>query len=118
LGYQPTLVPAAAQVVDRRDLGEFVRERVLFSTSSDFRVAAYVHIQGLKGWAPAIVDLHPHGGMFLFGKEKVIDFGRNHPAVTEYHKVNYGSRPTTTALVRRGYVVIRSTLSCLASGGS
>ncbi len=107
LGYQPALVPAAAQIVDRQDLGEFVRERVLFSTSSDFRVAAYVHIpKGLKGRAPAIVDLHSHGGMFLFGKEKVIDFGRNHPAMTEYHKVNYGGRPTTTALVRRGYVVI------------
>jgi len=52
-------------------------------------VPAYVHIpKGLKGRAPAIVDLHSHGGMFLFGKEKVIDFGRNHPVMTEYHKVN------------------------------
>ena len=24
--------------------------------------------------------------MFLFGKEKVIDFGRNHPAMTTYHE--------------------------------
>jgi len=107
LGYQPPRVPAAAQVVDRQDLGEFTREKVLFSTSADFRVPAYVHIpKGLKGRAPAIVDLHSHGGMFLFGKEKVIDFGGNHPVMTEYHKVNYGGRPTATALVRRGYVVI------------
>jgi len=107
LGYQPPQVPAAAQVVDRQDLGEFIREKVLFSTSADFRVPAYVHIpKGLKGRAPAIVDLHSHGGMFLFGKEKVIDFGGNHPVMTEYHKVNYGGRPTATALVRRGYVVI------------
>jgi dienelactone hydrolase len=70
-------------------------------------VPGYVHIpKGLKGRAPAIVDLHSHGGMFLFGKEKVIDFGRNHPVMTEYHNVNYGGRPTTTQLVRRGYVVI------------
>src|SRR5690242_11767028 len=107
LGYQPPRVPAAAQVVDRQDLGEFTREKVLFSTSADFRVPAYVHIPtGLNGRAPAIVDLHSHGGMFLFGKEKVIDFGGNHPVMTEYHKVNYGGRPTATALVRRGYVVI------------
>ncbi|MCW5981540.1 MAG: prolyl oligopeptidase family serine peptidase [Bryobacteraceae bacterium] len=107
LGYRPAAVPFAAEVVDRRDLGEFVREKVVFSTTPDFRVPAYVHIpKGLKGRAPAIVDLHSHGGMFLFGKEKVIDFGRNHPVMTEYHKVNYGGRPTATALARRGYVVI------------
>jgi dienelactone hydrolase len=44
--------------------------------------------------------------MFLFGKEKVIDFGQNHPVMTSYHARNYGGRPTTTQLVRRGYVVI------------
>jgi hypothetical protein len=59
-----------------------------------------------RGRAPAILDLHSHGGMFLFGKEKVIDLGRNHEAMTEYHKRNYDGRPTATELVRRGYVVI------------
>jgi dienelactone hydrolase len=107
LGYRPAPVPFNAEVVDRQDMGDFIREKVLFSTTPDFRVPAYVHIpKGLKGRAPAIVDLHSHGGMFLFGKEKVIDFGRNHPVMTEYHQVNYGGRPTATALVRRGYVVI------------
>ena len=54
---------------------------------------------------PAIVDLHSHGGMFLFGKEKVMDLGKaNHPAIVQYHERNYDGRPTSTALVRRGYV--------------
>ncbi len=106
-GYRPASVDLDPKVVDRQDLGEFVREKVLFSTTPQFRVAAYVHIpKNRTGRGPAIVDLHSHGGMFLFGKEKVIDFGRNHPAMTVYHKGNYGGRPTTTALVRRGYVVV------------
>jgi dienelactone hydrolase len=106
-GYQPQPVSPRAQVVDRRDLGDFVREKVVFSTTPDFRVPAYVHIpKNRKSPFPAIVDLHSHGGMFLFGKEKVIDFGNNHPAMIEYHKQNYAGRPTATALVRRGYVVI------------
>lgn len=106
-GYRPPPVDPAPEVVDRYEGPDFIREKVVFSTTPTFRVPAYVHIpKGLRGRAPAIVDLHSHGGMFLFGKEKVIDFGRNHPAMTRYHAENYASRPTATALVRRGYVVI------------
>jgi dienelactone hydrolase len=107
LSYQPAAVAPRAEVIDRQDLGEFIREKVLFNTSSTFRIPAYVHIpKKRKGPMPAIVDLHSHGGMFIYGKEKVIDFGVNHPSLVEYHKANYEGRPTATQLVRRGYVVI------------
>lgn len=106
-GYRPAATAPAPEVVDRYDGPDFIREKVVFSTTPDFRVPAYVHVpKGRSGRLPAIVDLHSHGGMFLFGKEKVIDFGRNHEAMTTYHAGNYESRPTATALVRRGYVVI------------
>jgi dienelactone hydrolase len=106
-GYTPPPQAPRAEVVDRREDGEFVREKVIFSTTPQFRVPAYVHIpKNRKGRLPAIVDLHSHGGMFLFGKEKVIDFGANHLTMIEYHKRNYGGRPTATELARRGYVVI------------
>lgn len=58
------------EVLERVDCGEYTREKILFSTSPILRVPAYVLIpKNLKGPAPAIVDLHSHGGMFLFGKE-------------------------------------------------
>jgi hypothetical protein len=44
--------------------------------------------------------------MFLFGKEKVIDLGRNHPAMDTYHQHNYDGRPTASMLAQHGYVVI------------
>jgi dienelactone hydrolase len=107
LGPAPPPVAPAAEVVERTDAGPFIREKIVFSTAPEFRVPAYVHIpKNRAGRVPAIVDLHSHGGMFLFGKEKVIDFGDNHPAMTEYHKANYAGRPTATELARRGYVVI------------
>ncbi|HNY40295.1 MAG TPA: alpha/beta hydrolase family protein [Bryobacteraceae bacterium] len=107
LGSRPAPVQPNAEVLDRRDMGGYFREKILFSTTPHFRVPAYVLIpKNLKDPAPAIVDLHSHGGMFLFGKEKVTDLGRNHPAMTVYHQENYEGRPTATALVRRGYVVI------------
>lgn len=107
LSYEPPRVDFQPEVVERVDCGECWRERVLISTTPWFRIPAYVLIpKELTKPAPAIVDLHSHGGMFLFGKEKVIDFGANHPAMTKYHEQNYDGRPTATALVRRGYVVI------------
>lgn len=105
--YRPEKVEPRAEVVERIDCGDFLREKVLFSTSPHFRVPAYVLVpKKLNGRGPAIVDLHSHGGMFLFGKEKVMDLGENHVAMVDYHERNYDGRPTATALVRRGYVVI------------
>ena len=105
--YRPEQAPFRVEVVDRVERDTHIREKILFSTTPHFRVPAYVLIpRNLRGRAPAIVDLHSHGGMFLFGKEKVIDLGRNHAAMTDYQRRNYDGRPTATELVRRGYVVI------------
>lgn len=107
LSYEPPVVAFDPEVVERVDCGDFCRERVMISTTPWFRIPAIVLIpKGLKKAAPAIVDLHSHGGLFLFGKEKVVDFGTNHPAMIKYHQQNYDGRPTATALVQRGYVVI------------
>jgi dienelactone hydrolase len=105
--YRPEKVDPRPELLERRDMGDYIRERIVFSTSPQFRVPAYVLVpKGARLPAPAIVDLHSHGGMFLFGKEKVIDLGQNHPTMVGYHQRNYDGRPTATALVRRGYVVV------------
>ncbi|HND52576.1 MAG TPA: alpha/beta hydrolase family protein [Pirellulaceae bacterium] len=107
LSWQPPKVDLAPEVLERVDCGDYFRERVVYSTTPWFRVPAYVLVpKKMKGPAPAIVDLHSHGGMFLFGKEKVIDLGDNHPVMTDYHQKNYDGRPTATELVKRGFVVI------------
>jgi dienelactone hydrolase len=107
LSYRPEPVAPRPEVVERIDRGDHVREKVLFWSSPQLRVPAYVLIpRKLSGPAPAVVDLHSHGGLFLYGKEKVIDLGHGHPALTAYQRRNYDGQPTATALVRRGYVVI------------
>ena len=106
--FRPPAVAPNPQVLERVDLGDIVREKIVFSTSPTLRVPAYVQIpKGLKEPAPAIIDLHSHGGWIPFGKEKVTDLGEhNHPAMAAYHKDVYDGRATGTALARRGYVVI------------
>ena len=105
--YRPEPVDPRPEVLSRTDLGDVIREKVVFSTTPEFRVPAYVHIpKGLTGPAPTIIDLHSHGGMYVFGKEKVTDLGKNHPAMEEYHGRVYDGRATGTALAKLGYVVI------------
>ncbi len=109
--YAPPRAPLSASIVRREDLGDITREKIVFSTAEKVRVPAYLHLpkelpkDGRK--LPAIVDLHSHGGMFIYGKEKVIDFGPEgtSPTLATYQKANYESRPTATALARRGYAV-------------
>ena len=111
----PAETPANPEVVERVDCGGYFRERILFNTSPQFKVPAFVLIPK-KGRRPlpAIVDMHSHGGMFLFGKEKVVDLAPNHPAMVGYQKENYDGRPTATELVKRGYLVI--TIDAFAFG--
>jgi dienelactone hydrolase len=105
--YNPPRVDPAPEILERVDLGNVIREKLVFSTGPDFRVPAYVHLpKNRAGRLPAIVDLHSHGGMFYYGKEKVTDFGDNPPPLALYHEQNYDRRPTATELARRGYVVI------------
>lgn len=105
--YRPEEVEPNPEVVYQVDEGDYIREKILFSTSLQFRVPAYVLIpKKLSKPAPAIVDLHSHGGMRIFGKEKIIDLGDNHPVMSEYHQHVYDGYPTSTSLVKRGYVVI------------
>src|SRR5688572_10930937 len=93
--YKPAKVEPKAEVIERVECDGFTREKITFATAPHFRVPAYVLVpKGLKKPAPAIVDLHSHGGMFVFGKEKVIDFGKNHPVMVDYHERNYDGRPT------------------------
>jgi len=106
--YAPAPVQPAPEVVDRWETPEYIQEKVIFSTTPWFRVPAYVLIpKGRKGPRPAIVDLHSHGGMFVYGKEKVMPMpGGDDPAIVGYRRDNYEGRSTSLALCRRGYVVI------------
>ena len=106
--YSPPPVQPAAEVVDRWETPDYIQEKVLFSTTPWFRVPAYVLIpKGRQGRRPAIVDLHSHGGMFVYGKEKVMPMpGGDDPAIVGYRRDNYEGRSTSLALCRRGYVVI------------
>lgn len=107
LSYAPPPCEPGAEVVERVDAGDHFRERVAFNTTPDIRVPAYVLIpKGLSKPAPAIVALHDHGGMYFWGKEKIVEGVADHPVLNDFKARAYAGKSIATELVRRGYVVI------------
>jgi dienelactone hydrolase len=107
LHYAPPSCAPAAEIVERVDADGYVREKVLFNTTPDLRIPAYVLIpKGLTRPAPAIVALHDHGGFYVWGKEKIVEVGNEHPALAEFKRRAYSGKSIASELARLGYVVI------------
>lgn len=107
LHYTPEKVDPQAEVVSRRDCGDYIREEIRFNTTPVFRVPGTVLIpKAAKKPAPAIVLLHSHGGFYLWGREREIESDDTHPLLVEMRAQGYGGKAIGTELVRRGYVVI------------
>jgi dienelactone hydrolase len=107
LHYAPPRCEPRPEVVERADRGDHVREKVVFSTTPDIRVPAYLLIpkEG-KRPLPALVALHDHGGFYLWGKEKLVETDDEHPVLTDFKRRYYADRSIATDLARRGYVVV------------
>jgi dienelactone hydrolase len=107
LHYSPPPADPQPKVVERVDKGAYIREKVLFNSTPDLRIPAYVLIpKARQGRAPAIVALHDHGGFYFWGKEKIVDVEDEHPSLTEFKARAYGGRSIATELASQGYVVI------------
>lgn len=107
LRYEPAACDPQAEVVEKIDEGDYVREKVYFNTTPDVRVPAYVLVpKNVKLPAPGIVALHDHGGFYLWGKEKLVETATEHPVLTEFKKSAYEGQSIASELARQGYVVL------------
>jgi dienelactone hydrolase len=107
LHYDPPACDPKPEVVAKVDCDGYVRETVFFNTTPDIRVPAYVLVpKGLKKPAPAIVALHDHGGMYFWGREKVVEVDGEHPVLAEFKRGAYGGKSIASEMARRGYVVV------------
>jgi dienelactone hydrolase len=107
LFYAPPRVAPQPVLVRRTDKGDYVEEYVTFQTTPDLRVPAYVLVpKKARQPAPGIVTLHSHDGIYLWGKEKVVEDEHEHPYLTAFKRRAYGGKSIATELARQGYVVI------------
>src|SRR5262249_59579830 len=93
----PSAPPPAdprAEVLERADRGEYIEQRVAFSTTPDVRVPAFLLVPKAAAGrrAPGIVALHDHGGFYLWGKEKLVERPDEHPSLPGFKRGSY-ARP-------------------------
>jgi len=107
LHYSPARCDPRAEVVERVDAGDYLREKVYFNTTPDIRVPAFVLVpKKAKLPAPAIVALHDHGGFYFWGKEKIVETEGEHAVLTDFKKSYYAGESIASELARQGYVVV------------
>jgi dienelactone hydrolase len=107
LFYAPPRVAPEPILVRRADRGDYFEEYLTFRTTPDLRVPAYVLVpKTARLPAPGIVALHSHDGVYLWGKEKLVESEREHPYLTAFKRRSYAGRSIASELARRGYVVI------------
>jgi len=107
LHYSPQRCDPKAEIVERVDKGDFVREKIYFNTTPAIRVPAYLLLPKRNGKRmPAIVALHDHGGFYLWGKEKLVETEDEPPVLKDWRKTYYGDAAIASTLARMGYVVL------------
>jgi dienelactone hydrolase len=107
LHYSPRPCEPAAEVIERSDQGEYVREKIYFNTTPAIRVPAYLLIpKKAAKRMPAIVALHDHGGFYLWGKEKLVQTEKEPAALEKWRKTYYGGNSIAAVLAGLGYVVL------------
>jgi dienelactone hydrolase len=107
LHYAPPECHPNAEVVERTDCGDYIREKIYFNTTPDIRVHGYLLIpKNVRLPAPALIALHDHGAFYFWGKEKLVEMEDEHPSLTAFKRQYYEGISIASALARQGYVVI------------
>jgi dienelactone hydrolase len=106
LFYAPPGVAPQPELIRRTNRGDYIEEYLTFQTTPDLRIPAYVLVPARHTRpAPGIVALHSHDGIYLWGKEKLVENEQEHPYLTTFKQQRYGGRSIAADLARDGYVV-------------
>ena len=99
LGRKPETVPLNAEVLERTDRGDYIREKVVYDTEPFASVPAWVLVpKGIKKGErrPALLCAHGHGG----GKDDLVGLKEEREGAKDYQRM------MPVQFVRRGYVTI------------
>jgi dienelactone hydrolase len=104
---EPGPVDLRPLILERKEREGFILERVEFTTAPWSRVEGYFLLPtGVPYPVPGLVVFHAWGGPMLFGRERIVDTGRDHPVLAAHRRESYSGRYLAEEFARRGYAVI------------
>ncbi len=104
---EPGLSDLRPETLSSQERDGVVVERVAFTTAPWSRIEGYfLRPVATKGTLPGLVVFHAWGGPMLFGKERIVDTGRDHPVLVEHRSRYYSGRYLAEEFARAGYAVI------------
>ncbi|PIY43458.1 MAG: hypothetical protein COZ05_10985 [Armatimonadetes bacterium CG_4_10_14_3_um_filter_59_10] len=107
LHYDPGPLDLQAEVLDHEERDGLIRERVAFNTTAWNRVNGYFLLPaGVALPVPGLVVFHAWGGPMLFGKERIVNTGRDHPVLQELRQGCYSGNYLAEEFAKAGYAVI------------
>ena len=107
LSYDPGPLNIKAETLEKTDRGFYTIEKIRFNTTPWHRLEGYFLLpKGIKKPVPAIIALHCWGGPMCWGKDRIVNTGRDHELLQGHRQKYYAGVYLTEELVRRGYAVI------------
>ncbi len=107
LHYDPGTLDLQAEVLDREERDGFVLETVAFNTTPWIRVNGFFLLPTDVDYpVPGLVVFHAWGGPMLFGRERIVNTGRDHPALVSHRDDVYSGRYLAEEFAKAGYAVI------------
>lgn len=107
LNYEVPSHSLDARTISKSEYPDFFCERVQFDSAPWFQIPAYFLTPKTgKGPYPTVYLMHEWGGNILFGKERVIQFGNEHPVLVQHQNTYHGGRGLANELTKRGYAVL------------
>ncbi|MHB9105516.1 MAG: dienelactone hydrolase family protein [Armatimonadota bacterium] len=104
--YQPDAVDMSPELADFTEFPDYTQQKWYITTSPGERMPVLLLVpRGLDGPAPAVAALHCHGGMYYFGKKKLVEEPNDPTILTQYREQLYDGTAIASDLARRGYVV-------------
>lgn len=107
LHFNPGRCDLKAETLDRTDRGDFILERIAFNSTAWSRLNGYFLIpKGVPTPMPALVVMHSWGGPILWGKDRIVNSGRDHYLLAEHRDVHFSGKYLAEEFAREGYAVI------------
>lgn len=107
LNYDPGPLDMKPEILDREEREDYTQEYVMFNTTPWSRVEGYFLLpKGVSYPVPGIVMPHAWAGPMIFGKERIVDIGQDHPYLAEHRVTYYGDRYLAEEYAKQGYAVI------------